>query len=339
MSVVEALTEPMGPLPRWAWIALGGGAIALVIVLRGQGSTPPQAVLVAPTGSGGGSGGGSSSGGSGGGGGSTGGGTLDPTTPDAPDPLPLPTLPPVQVPGATPDNPYGIFSPPIAQPNTPGLMPIIDFTNLRLPIAQGGAANGNVSLTPQPVPRAAQPVQPLIPSSGSTSGPSTYVPPSLPARPTPTPTPTPAPAPAPEVPAGTGASGPLSNWANLTSWSQIAEYVGGTRLLLGDGVSRLDPGADSGWGFKLPVAYRGTHDTWRGEFNGTRTEGTASRVIRYTADSLHNSPGQTVAQAFNDSLARVGAQIIDSGANLYEGGFDFGPVLPLINQKLASGQF
>lgn len=94
-------------------------------------------------------------------------------------------------------------------------------------------------------------------------------------------------------------------WRDLGDWWEGSAWTGGGDYGRG---KQIAAGTDSGYGFKLPYAYNAAADTWRGEWGGKATESGFARALRRTKDFLRLNPGANPEEVLKLNIRRVAGE-------------------------------
>lgn len=114
-----------------------------------------------------------------------------------------------------------------------------------------------------------------------------------------------------------------SVWRPWESWMKGGgSSRGGTLQEAGKTIYRLLPkGLDTGYGFKLPVAYDGNADKSRFAYNGKNTESAWERVWRWTNEYMAKHPNADPADVFDLMVRRLASDAAGLGYDLNAIGF------------------
>jgi len=114
-----------------------------------------------------------------------------------------------------------------------------------------------------------------------------------------------------------------SVWRPWESWMKGGgSSRGGTLTEAGKTIYRLLPkGLDTGYGFKLPVAYDGNADKSRFSYNGKNTESAWERVWRWTNEYMRQHPNADPGDVFDLMVRRLASDAAGLGYDLNNIGF------------------
>lgn len=94
-------------------------------------------------------------------------------------------------------------------------------------------------------------------------------------------------------------------WRDLGDWWAGSNWTGGGEYGKG---KTINAGTATGFGFNLPYAYNAAADTWRGEYNGKAQESGFSRALRRTKDFLTLNPGANPEEVLKLNIRRVAGE-------------------------------
>lgn len=102
-----------------------------------------------------------------------------------------------------------------------------------------------------------------------------------------------------------------SVWDAQKTWRDLGDWWAGNGTTGGGEFGRgkvIAAGTETGYGFKLPYAYNAAADTWRGEIRGAAAESGFSRALRRTRDFLNDNPGADPTEVLRLNIRRVAGE-------------------------------